>query len=64
LKQNLPEVKLQLTHNYAQLKPILVKHWKYALRIAFALIPWQSARDFIEGRREGSAFDLIIAIAE
>lgn len=63
LKQNLPEVKLQLTHNYELLKPVLLKHWKYALRIAFALFQWQSARDFIEGRREGAVFDLITCIA-
>lgn len=64
LKQNLPEVKLQLTHNYEQLKPILLKHPKYSLRIAFALITWQMSKDFIEGRREGVAFDLIITIAK
>jgi hypothetical protein len=51
LKQNLPEVKLQLTHNYEQLKPVLVKHYKYALKIAFAILNWQTSRDFVEGRR-------------
>jgi hypothetical protein len=51
LKQNLPEVKLQLNHNYEQLKPVLVKYYKYALKIAFAILNWQTSRDFVEGRR-------------
>lgn len=57
-------MKLQLSHHYEQLKPILLRHHKYSLRIAFAIINWQIARDFMEGRREGAIFDLIIAIAQ
>jgi len=63
VKQNLPEVRLQLTHNYEQLKHILIHHWKYSLLIAFALLNWQTAREFLEGRREGAIFDLIQSIA-
>lgn len=63
VKQNLPEVRLQFTHNYEQLKPILTHHWKYSLLIAFALINWQAAREFLEGKREGAVFDLLQTIA-
>lgn len=63
VKQNLPEVRLQFTHHYEQLKPILAHHWKYSLMIAFALINWQAAREFLEGNREGAVFDLLKSIA-
>lgn len=51
LKQNIHEVRLQFNHNYPTLKPILLKHWKYALRLALSLHTWQIALDMLEGKR-------------
>jgi hypothetical protein len=63
IKNNVPEVRFQLTHNYAQLKPILLKHWKQAFRIVLSLFNWQTARDFLGGAREGNVcYDLLISL--
>ena len=47
LKQNVHEVRLQFNHNYNKLKPILLKHWKYSLRIALSLHTWQVCRELL-----------------
>jgi hypothetical protein len=51
IKQNIPEVRLQLTYNYPNLRPVLLKHWKLSLRIVLSLFNWQTARDFLAGNR-------------
>jgi len=47
VKQNIHEVRLQLNHNYETLKPILLKHWKYAFRLSLPLHSWQICRDLL-----------------
>lgn len=65
LKANIPEVRLQLTHNYEPLKPILLRHWRYSFRIALALFNWQLAKDFMNGVKEGNvAIDLILSLSQ
>lgn len=66
IKSNLPEVRLQLTHNYTVLKPILLIHWKYSLRIVFSLFNWQLAIDFLNGDRpqDNIIFDLLLALTQ
>lgn len=47
LKQNIYEVRLQFNHNYEKLKPVLLKHWKYAFRLVLPLQTWQISRDLL-----------------
>ena len=65
LKHNLPEVRLQLNHNYEQLLPALLIHWKYSLRIALSLVTWQQARDILtQTNLEHLPWRLLTRIAE
>jgi hypothetical protein len=47
LKQNIHEVRLQFNHNYQKLKPVLLKHWKYAFRLTLPLHTWQICKDLL-----------------
>lgn len=50
IKQNIHEVRLQFNHNYPQLKNILLKHPKKALRLALALHTWQISLENINNK--------------
>lgn len=63
LKQNVHEVRLQFNHNYLHLKPVLLQHWKYALRLALALHSWQVALEVLEGKTDKTpAADLVYSL--
>jgi hypothetical protein len=62
LKKNVHEVRLQFNHNYQKLKPILLQHWRYALRLALSLHSWQVSVEMLQGKQDNSAVDLLYTV--
>lgn len=62
LKQNVHEVRLQFNHNYTQLRSILIKHPKKALRLALALHTWQISQENINNKCDNPAVDLLLSV--